>query len=1239
MQQQQKAPYSGERSSRKRWHLAFVAFLCGPIFLLSGCGASSLASRGSSGNSSTEPTNSEVAARLARETAGLKPITGPIDFNAQIRPILSPSCFACHGPDADMRKAGLRLDYAQPALTALADKPDRHAIVPGHPEQSEVVRRITSDNPQNWMPHGMPRLDPKQIQLVAEWIKQGAKYEPIWSLIPPKEWPVPQTAQFEGRVVNPIDSFIFAGLAKKGLAPSPEADRATLINRVSLTLTGLPPTLDEVDTFVHDKSPNAYEKVVDRLLGSPAYGENIAGMWMDLSRWADTDGSLDDAGDRYLWPWRDWVIESFNENMPYDKFVTMQLAGDLMPHRTRNDLLATAFLRLGERATENGDIDEQFRVEAVVDDTDTVGQALMGYTVGCAACHDHKYDPVSQKDFYSLSGFFNSLDSSGVIVPGYSGLQDGPTLPWPTATQQLQLTRAQLSASDSTDAYGTALDKAMQQAQREVAAWITEPRALRASQQRARSASRFVQTSLVESDGRRSGQGGVAAAERLIQSSLRQAQVAYYPFDSETPIPQSAWPILKNASLPDAPKGLNIQLVKRRFLRPLPRRPNVGVGAEVKGGKGAVKSASTRNPAFNPYVPTNYDLAQMKFSPSGLSGVTPAVISDSKLGPGVHGQALYFNENQDSKAYLTGNVGNFDRWQQFSFDLWFYPVTRYKSDVPIFDHANGQNSDSPLSGNAGYELALDEQGNLTFYLAHARPFDMIAVTSRAQLPLKRWARITVSYDGSSKAAGVHIYIDGKPVPVDVVRDNLTRTILPWSGSGLNLDPCLGIAFGARFRESAPVGSAVDDFRVFDRALTPVEVSYLSEGARALQANGSTLQAELANLLAIREPSVIKARHALELALQQETQIASSIPEVLVFENSPQPRPTYLLVRGAYDAHADQVPLQAPTQLFPWTAKYPRNRLGLAQWLFDPKNPLTARVFVNRLWQMNFGFGLVKTQDDFGSQGDMPTYPQLLDWLALRFMNSGWNVKQMEKLIVMSATFRQSSDATPEALKSDPTDALLARGPRFRMNDRQIRDSALFDAGVLDGEMGGPSTYPYQPDGVWNRNNAAYVGRYPEPGEQPASELHRRTLYTYIKRTVVNPQLELLDAADPTVSTGRMEVSNTPMQGLLLLDSPQYQEAYRLMATRAMHYSGDPAKQITQVFRLARRVYPDAQQLTVLSAFYNKELERYQADPRAAEGIVHIGVTPVDRSVGLVKLAALTNVASLIMSAPDSIFIQ
>ena len=1227
--------------------------------LLSGCNRAAA----SSDAKAAAPNPSEVAARLAKLTAGLKPISGTIDFNQQIRPIMSEGCFACHGPDANMRKAGLRLDYAAPAEAALPDNPNGHAVVPGHPEQSEIIARITSPDPKERMPHGAPALKPQQIQMIAEWIKQGAPYEPIWSLIAPKATPVPNVGALQSRVVNPIDNYVFAKLAEKGMKPSPEADRATLINRVSLTLTGLPPTLAEVDAFVNDKSPNAYEKVVDRLLASPAYGENLAGLWMDVSRWADSDGYENDGVDFNLYPWRDWVIKSFNENMPYDKFVTMQVAGDTMPNPTRDDLVATAWLRLGLRASEAGDLNEQYRIETVVDDTQTVGTALLGYTVGCARCHDHKFDPISQKEFYELSGFFNSLDA-----PGTGITRGGPTLPWPTAQQQAQLMKAERALDAATDSYQHVMASDIRKDQTEVAAWLNSSGSKVAS---TTGPARVVRTSLVESN-------AVPAksneAVQLIQSSLDKAQVGYYPFDSLQPIPADKVDMLRLAKPKFGGRG-----AFGRF--PYPHREGVKAGpggragafgkgrAGGRAGARAAPQALAKSGAGNPEggtapiakkaanqggynsdgglnlqgkvdirVPTTYKLDEMQFSPSGVPGALPAIVSVGKLVPGHKGQALYITESNDGNTYLPHekgspkSVGEYDRYEQFSVDMWFMPAKRYDTYTSVFWEAGTPYADTIDNGSPGYEMVYLEDGRLEFFLSHARPYNQIALRTKEPLALKKWVHIAVTYDGSSKAAGTHLYLDGVEAPVDVVRDHLTQGMgYPSGGAGLYSE-YTGFGFGTRFHETGPVGSAIDEVRVFDRSLTPVEISYLHEGSKALKTvSRSALSGQLAQLLAIRDPAAIQARQVLDNARKATNVIQTVIPQTLIYEDLAQPRPTYLLYRGEWDSRREQVPLQAPGQLFPWSDKYPRTRLGLMQWMFDPKNPLPARVFVNRLWQTNFGQGLVTTPDDFGSQGIMPTYLHLMDYLALQFIDSGWNIKKMEKMIVMSATYRQSSQATAAQRVADPKNDLLGRGPRFRETYRQIRDSAIFDAGLLDRTLGGPSTFPYQPAGV--------TRGYPAPMQMPDWEQHRRTLYSLEKRNEMNPQLQLLDTADPTVSQGKEGLSNTPMQALLLLNGPQYLEAYRVMASNAMHASSDLTKQIAEVYRVARRQYPDAAQMALFHTIYDTKLKQYQADHGSAEKLVSVGIAPVDHSVDVAKLAALTTVATVIMDAPESYFVQ
>jgi hypothetical protein len=1132
------------------------------------------------------------------------------EFNRDIRPILSENCFRCHGPDAEMRKAGLRLDLPDPAYGVLPKMPGHHAIVPGKPDQSELVHRITSTDPDYRMPHRLAPLSAAQIATLKEWIQQGAPYERQWALVPPKNY-TSSSSKYDSLAVNDIDRFVFTKLVAEGLAPSKEADRPTLIRRVSLTLTGLPPTLAEVDAFVNDESPSAYEKVVDRLLASPAYGEQMAANWMDLARWANTDGYLDDHHDRLLWPWRDWVIQAFNANMPYNEFGTWQLAGDLLPTHTRDQVLATAFLRLGQRTTENGALNEDYRIHGVVDQVNTVGTAFLGYTVGCAECHDHKYDPISQKDYYSFSGFFNSLDVPGVYAAGFTGLQAGPTLPWPAPQQQQQMDEIDTDLLKRISVHAQALSAASEAAQPQVAAMLGDA-----------GTPRIVQTSLTSGEPNR-----LNHATELVRDSLDKAMVAYYPFDSVEAIPPKAYPTLQAPAPPLPPAGLMIALKQQ---------------APAASLKGPPAGAAAGPAQLMSRAPPTYTLEYMRFSPAGMRGVAPAIIQQPDLRPGVKGNALYFTAT--NKGYFARGVGDFDRTQPFSFDFWFYPGQKYPTAVPIFDHNNVNDADTWLSATSGYELDLSERQQLRFYLSHIAPHNMIVVSTKQVLPLKRWAHIAVTYDGSSKAAGLHIYVDGKLAELDVVRDNLTRSIVPLGAAaevGASVDPCEGLAFGTRFRQKAPQNSALDEFRVFDRDLTPLEVSYLNEGDLAFSDSGEAEAGSLAHLLAIRAPQVQSTRRALNEVRAQENRLASSIPEVLVAGDTHAPLPAYLLNRGLYDQRREQVPTQGLEQLFPWDSKLPRNRIGLANWLFDPHNPLTARVFVNRIWQMNFGVGLVKTAQDFGSQGAVPTHPQLLDWLAIDFMNHGWTIKRLQKMMVMSATYRQDSNPSQALLTRDPANELLARGPRFRMTGRMIRDSALEDSGLLVQKIGGPDVYPYQPDSIWNAGLTFYT--YPNPGQIPAAQMHRRTLYTFVKRNAMNPQLQVLDAADPTVSIARLSVSNTPMQSLLLLNSPQYEEAYRMMAQRTLEAkdikAGDVAGQLTLVFRLARQQYPDAQQLSILRKYHDQRIQHYQADPAAAASLENIGVAPMDKSLDPSRVAVLTDVAALIMNTPDSYFVR
>ena len=606
----------------------------------------------------------------------------------------------------------------------------------------------------------------------------------------------------------------------------------------------------------------------------------------------------------------------------------------------------------------------------------------------------------------------------------------------------------------------------------------------------------------------------------------------------------------------------------------------------------------------------------------------PAIISAPLLKDGVKGKALFFDET--NKGFLGKDVGWYERNEEFSFDFWLYVDGTYETPVPVLNHRDDDNS-----GGAGYRLEL-EDGRLQFYMAHSRPFNMIGLTVTAPMRLKTWTHVAFTYDGSSKASGVKFYLNGAPVEVDVHHDNLTRSILPLGYSPI-FDNFVGVAFGTRFREKAPVGAGLDEIRVFTRALTPLEVRLLHDENAVAAADRDALARDLLALTLGADASVAAAKQALREAREEHNRIVTLIPQVLVMADAPRSRQTYRLDRGVYSNRAEEVPVRGLVQVFPYSPGLPPNRLGLARWLFDAKHPLTARVFVNRMWQMHFGQGIVETAEDFGSQGSIPTHPELLDWLAVSFMESGWNLKQLHKTIVMSATYRQASDVTDELLKRDPLNQLLTRGQRQRMPAEMVRDNALAASGLLARQVGGPSVRPYQPDNIWNPLNSFHL--YPAADAIPADEHHRRSLYTFIKRNATHPGMTIFDFPDRNVSTARRRVSNTPLQALELMNDPQFVEAYRALAAQALAGTAADDARLAHIYRLATRRRPTAEQLGILRAFHERQLRRYDGDPAAAKALLETGVTPVPAGVDRVKLAALTHVTAVVMNSPDAYSIR
>lgn len=1112
-----------------------------------------------------------------------------IDYNWDVRPILSQNCFACHGSGA--QKAGLRLDIADTAYGELPESPGKHAIVPGHPDQSELIYRITATDVDERMPpqETHKKLTSAEIDTLNRWIAQGAQYKEHWAYIQPA-LVKPAATAFDDRVVNPIDRYVFAKLEQLGLQPSPEADKETLINRVSLTLTGLPPSLEEVDAFVTDNSPDAYERLVDRLLSSKAYAERMAQTWLDVARYADTDGYLGDAGGRLLHPYRNWVIDAFDRNIPYNDFATWQIAGDLLENPTTEQRLATSFLRMGKRNSEGGIIDEEWRVEYVNERTELMGTAFMGLTVGCAKCHDHKYDVISQKDYYSIAGFFNNMDESGVHTKGAGGTPMGPTLPWPTREQAHNLEVAQQHTAAVQQSY---------------------------------SAIREQRLAAVTDNAKTLAQNLDAVKSRL-QASIDAKTEAYYPLDS---IYKDSFEPLMIGPPEGRPSGNRASKNNRGNNNKTASEPKERLASEdlrqavaraIREGKYKFENAIaiTRR-----RLRVGLNEKVLYWTPSGRDGDPPGGVNNGTYIDGVKGKAV---EIYDTIGFAAEGVGRYDRLDEFSLDLW----TKLRTDKPYKEASILYNG----SGRDGYDLFL-ENNHLRFDMKHTYPYNMLSVRTLEPLPQGKWLHIAMTYDGSSRASGVKLFVNGEQVATEIYRDRLTRSSLPRGGHSL-LGSYQGLAFGTRHGQEEFSHGAVDEIRVFKKELNPLEVRYLHDPASLASVSASDMTDNLKDFLLSQDEPFQTAKLELHQVREDEAKVEAQIPQLMVAADAPVPRPNYVLDRGLYDKHLAETPAGIPSHVYAGDKAELKTRLDLARWLFADDNPLTARVYVNRLWQLHFGTGIVATVRDFGTQGSNPTHPELLDWLALHFKESGWDIKDLQKTIVMSATYRQSSKTTPDLLTADPTNRYLARGPRYRLPAEMIRDSALFASGLLIDKIGGDSVFPYQPDDYWIGTSLG-ANIYPWPEDVSPDQHHRRSMYTYIKRNAQPPSMAIFDAADRNVTSVVREISNTPLQALVLLNDTQFMEAYRKMAERAAEASDDTETQVEMLFRLGTRRHPLPEELDTLMEYWRTEKARLANTEVDVEKILNIGVAPVDSTVRSTNLAALTMVAAAVMNSPDA----
>jgi hypothetical protein len=1057
-----------------------------------------------------------VSATLAPSVFAIE-TRGRLRFDRDIRPILSDKCFHCHGPDPAHRQAKLRLD--------LEDAAKAEAIKPGRPNESPLVAHITSTDPDVRMPppDSNKTLSADEITKLSRWIAEGAEWSRHWAFISPQR-PPPPRLQNQEWARNAIDDFVLAKLEKEGLAPAPEASRETHIRRLSFDLTGLPPTLAEIDEFRSDTKPGAYERLVDRLLDSRHYGERMAVLWLDAARYGDTSVFHAD-GFRDMWAWRDRVVESFNEGLPFDAFSTEQLAGDLLPDASVAQRIAAGFNRNNGTTDEGGLIPEEYRVEYAVDRVKTTSMVWLGLTMECAQCHEHKYDPIPQEEYYQFFAFFNRSADTG----SQSRSHNSPPLVnilSPENEAKLPALREKLAAAkEQVDTYLAGVPDGY-------AAWV-----------------------------------------RPFESGLQAGSAPKEDAASE--------------SDPRATRGSVLH-------------------ATFDSKEGDLEAETTT-------AGTTRVVGKLEGEAERVDGRTLGAV---KLGGKAH---IAFDD-----------VGNFARTDSFSYGGWFL----HEGAGALLSRMDEEKA------FRGYDLLIDGAGKVSVHIVHEWPKNAIKVTTQKAAERGAWRHILATYDGSSKGTGVAIYIDGELSEVTVETDGLTdsiRTAQPFR-------------VGIRTTNNALRG-VVDEIRVFDRALTHDEVRAVmtQDAVRPALSRPSAERDEAATK--ILRDYYIHYRDARYVALQvarkelegQEQTLLKPATTVMIMGDMKKPRDTFVLLRGAYDAPTEtKVEPGTPSMLPSMPADAPRNRLGLARWLFAPEHPLTARVAVNQYWQMLFGIGLVATAGDFGSQGDFPSHPDLLDWLAVEFRETGWDIKRLLKLIVTSATYRQTAEVAPELYARDPQNRLLARGPRFRLQAEFLRDNALAVSGLLVKRFGGPGVKPYQPPGLWKEVG---LGGKPLFAQDQGAKLYRRSIYTYWKRSAPPPTMQIFDAPTREKCTIHRARTNTPLQALVILNDVQYVEAARGLAQRMLRHTMDQGalaadealrEQLAFGFRLVTARQPTASEFDVLGAVHKEATDEYRAHPEAAEKLLATGESPRDEAIDAITHAAMTAVGSLLLNLDETL---
>jgi len=988
----------------------------------------------------------------------------PVDFNREIRPILAENCFQCHGPDAANRKADLRLDTEKGAKTG-----EYPAVTPGNPDESELIRRINHLDPDDLMPpeDSKRKLSEGQKQRLTQWIQEGAQWENHWAFVSPTR-PVLPTVQSKTWPRNEIDHFVLARLEEEGLSPSDSASKETLIRRLTLDLTGLPPTHAEVEAFLSDPQPDAYEQRVDRLLKSPRYGEHMAWQWLDAARYADTDGYQND-GPREMWRWRDWVIDAYNKNLPFDQFTIEQLAGDLLPDRTSDQLIATGFNRNHRYNSESGLVFEEFLLENAVDRVDTTSTVWMGLTMGCARCHDHKYDPVSQKEYYQLIAYFNSVPESGRAI------KFGNSEPWIKAPAKQQQKRLQ-----------------------------------------------------------------------ELQSDLSVAKLELEKASSSIATHQTSW-------------------------------------------ETSVESPELQNPIL----------------PTGLTH---------------HFAVIDEIQTDGNSEHKLEKIPNLVCNKRFSIAFQMIPKTVSHGAI-LFNEAKGTGRNGILVGF--------QDGHLRFHII-SRWIAGVATletvhTFKPDIPV----HVILTNDGTQRSQGMRIYLNGKRAETQTLHNSNSNK------SGANTGDVMRVGFSPHIPGWE---GAIRDLRFYQhRTLTQEEADLLAEPTHIsdltkipLEDRTKVQEAKLTSyfLSHVASNTLSRLVEQVDKAQTDYLKFYDTLPTTMVMEETPQPKPTHLRLRGVYHQKGDLVSRGVPSILPKMPSGYPENRLGFARWLVSGNHPLTARVTINRFWQQFFDRGLVKTPGDFGAQGSLPSHPQLLDWLAVEFVEQGWDTHQLLKKIVTSATYKQSSAFTSEALANDPENVFLSRAPRRRLPGNILRDQALLLGGLLVEKEGGPSVMPFQPKNLWREaSNFTYkMGT--------GSDLYRRSLYTYWKRTLAPPSMALLDTADREWCSVRAKKTNTPLQALTLLNEEAFFDAARSFGQSIYESPGSLKDKLSRAFVAVTARQPSSAESDVLKRSFESYREDYSKNPKAIEALFESKKT-IDTVESPIELAAFTAMANVLLNLDET----